>query len=223
VLRSVAAFFAVAGAFVALPASAQFFLSSPDLRGPAVKGDERGIGETLPGATDAEVQAELVWNLRSALNVAALQCQFEPTLLSVLNYNIILENHKEELKKAFDTMTKYYTRVAKVKKDGQTNMDRFSTRAYSGFTAVQGQYGFCQTAGRVARDAVFAPRGTLHTLASERMSELRKSQIPFGEQYFPGGLRIDVRTPHLPQRLDDQCWDKNGNWLGKKCGEYQIG
>lgn len=221
-LRCVALSVALAGAVIATPASAQFFLASPDLRTPPVRGDEKGIGEPMPGATDAEVQAMLVWNLRSALNVAALQCQFEPTLLSVINYNTILDNHKDELKKSFDTLGKYFTRVAKTKKQGQTDLDRFGTRTYSSFTAVAGQYGFCQVAGAIAREAVFAPRGTLHTLASERMGELRRSLIPFGEQYFPGGLRIDVYRPRLP-RLDDMCWDKRGNWVGKKCGEYQVG
>ncbi|MEO5868196.1 MAG: hypothetical protein ABIS14_13250 [Sphingomonas sp.] len=222
VALSIAALITVgAGTLFATPAAAQFFLSIPDLRTPPVKGDERGIGEPMPGATEAEVQAELVWNLRSALNVAALQCQFEPSLLSVTNYNIILENHKDELKKSFDTLSKYFGRVTKVKKEGQGNLDRFSTRAYSGFTAVAGQYGFCQVAGSVARAAVFAPRGTLHTLAAERMGELRRSLIQFGEQTYPGGLRIDVRTPRLP-RLDDLCWDKRGDWVGRKCGAYQI-
>ena len=31
----------------------------------------------------------MVWNLRAALNVAALQCQFGPTLLTLPNYNAI--------------------------------------------------------------------------------------------------------------------------------------
>src|SRR3546814_6071052 len=63
--------------FSATPASAQFFFTSRDLSGPRVVGDEPGIGQALPGATPAELRAEMVWTLRAAMNVAALQCEFE--------------------------------------------------------------------------------------------------------------------------------------------------
>ncbi len=42
--------------------------------------------------------------MRAALNVAALQCQFEPMLTTVSNYNATLKDHEAELKGAFDTL-----------------------------------------------------------------------------------------------------------------------
>ena len=157
--------------------------------GAPVRGDEPGIGQPMPGATPEELQASLVWNMRAALNVAALQCQFEPTLLSVPNYNAILYNHKDELKKSFDILTKYFTRTAKSVKAGQIALDQFGTRTYSSFTTVHAQFGFCQTAGMIARDAVFTPRGFFYELAGDRMRELRNSLVPWGEQRFPRGYR----------------------------------
>ena len=201
--------------FGAAPASAQFFMRSHDFVGGPVKGDEPGLGQVLPGATEAELRAAMAWNLRAALNVAALQCQFEPTLLSVVNYNAILTDHSAELKTAFTTLGKYFARTAKTVKAGQAALDQFGTRTYSNFVTVGAQYGFCQTAAAIGNDAVFAPRGSFGTIAMARIRELRNSLIPYGEQHFQRYLSRDVAT--IP-RLDPMCYDKKGQWVTKKCG-----
>lgn len=220
VLRCVFLLVAIGGIAFVRPAAAQFFLATPDIHGGIVHGDEPGIGETMPGATEDEVRAELVWNMRSGLNVAALQCQFEPMLMSVQNYNVLLYNHRDELKKAIDTLTKYFNRTNKAKKAAQDALDRFGTRTYSSFTAVASQYGFCQTAAAIAAEAAMAPRGTFHEIAAAHMRELRTSLIrQFSEQRFPR-FRMTVYPP-LP-RLDDICWDKKGQWVTKKCGVYTM-
>src|SRR3546814_11632746 len=97
--------------FSATPASAQFFFTSRDLSGPRVVGDEPGIGQALPGATPAELRAEMVWTLRAAMNVAALQCEFEPTLLTRTNYNAMLKDHKAALEASIDTLLASFVRT----------------------------------------------------------------------------------------------------------------
>ncbi|HXH16704.1 MAG TPA: hypothetical protein VNJ10_11305 [Sphingomonas sp.] len=208
---------ASSGLAVAQSASAQFFLQSRDFSGAAVTGDESDLGQALPGATSAETRAALVWHMRAALNVAALQCQFEPTLLTVPNYNSAINDHSEELKAAFDTLTKYFVRVNKAggPKAGQTALDQFGTRTYSSFATVAAQYGFCQTAASIGRDAVFAPRGHFFEVALARSRELRNSLVPWGEQHFPRYIGRDRAT--MP-RLDAICWNKKGEWVFKKCG-----
>lgn len=202
----------------ASPASAQFFIQSHDFSGEPVKGDEPGmIVQPLPGATPEELRAGLTWTLRAALNVAALQCDFAPTLTTVDNYNATIRDHSAELKNAFDTLTKYFTRTAKSKAAGQTALDQFGTRTYSGFATVAAQYGFCQTASSIAREAVFAPRGTLSEVAERRMRELRNSLVPYGEQRFPRYLARQGTSTPLPS-LDPRCWTKKGDWNRKKCG-----
>jgi len=202
----------------ASPASAQFFIQSRDFSGSPVKGDEPGmLAQPLPGASEAELRASLTWTMRAALNVAALQCQFEPTLSSVDNYNAVLRDHSTELKSAFDTVTKYFTRTGKTKAAGQTALDQFGTRTYSAFATVAAQYGFCQTAASIARDAVFAPRGTLGEVAENRMRELRNSLTPYGEQRFARVLTRERGPTPLPS-LDARCWSKKGEWNFKKCG-----
>ncbi len=219
VLRILAALTATCGVALAPPASAQFFFQSHDMTAPPIEGDEPGQ-LALPGATPAEVRANLVWNLRSALNVAALQCQFEPTLLNVENYNVMINNHKDELKVAFDTLVKYFNRTNKTPKAGQAALDRFGTRTYSSFTTVGAQYGFCQTAAQIGTNAAYAKRGELYKVAINDMGTLRNSLTPWGEQRFARRPRIETRVS-VP-RFDAMCWGKNGEWNERRCGAYTL-
>ena len=93
------------------PAAAQFFWSPPDLSAPPLTDDAAATALGLPGATPAEIKAGLVWNLRAALNVAALQCQFEPTLLAVGNYNAMIAHHDAEFDSAQKVLLGYFQRT----------------------------------------------------------------------------------------------------------------
>lgn len=201
------------------PARAQFFFQSPDLRGQPVTGTEANIvGQALPDATPEEYRAALAWNLRAALNVAALQCQFAPTLMTLDNYNQLLNDHSAELNSQYAVLANYFKRMNKTPKAGQTELDKYGTRVYSSFSTVHAQLTFCQTAGEISHLAVFAPRGSFTTLASERLRQLRNSLVLAGEQRFPWG--IQPRGPALP-RLEDLCW-KKGEWNAKKCGVMTL-
>lgn len=203
----------VMAGLVATPAQANFFWKAPDFRGPPVRGDEPGVSASpLPGATPAELRAMVLWNLRSALNVAALQCQFDPTLLTQNQYNHLLENHKAELASAYQTLSGYFKRVEK--KAAQTKLDMYGTRTYSSFSAVGApQFTFCETASAIGRAAIFTPRGQLGDLAQNRLTELRNSLTKrLGEQQF-----TYAPPYHVPRYVtfDERCWKKNE--LRPKC------
>lgn len=200
------------------PAGAQFFMKAKDLRGERIVGNEPDMGQPLPGATPAELRAGVVWNMRAALNVAALQCQFEPTLLAVDNYNAVLTDHRAELKDTYDTLTAYFKRTNATAKAGQSALDQFGTRTYSSFNAVSSQYNFCQTAAKIGRASLYTPRGSFGTLAQEKMRELRNSLSPWGEQLFPRSFHASSRVPNL----DNICWSKRGEWQTKKCGALDF-
>lgn len=204
-----------AGLFAGSPASAQFFLKSYDFRGGPVTGLEPEIGMPLPGATPAELRAGLTWNLRAALNVAALQCDFAPTLLTVDQYNAMIKDHAVELKGAFDTLNAYFVRTNKSKAAGQSAFDRFGTRTYSAFATVQAQFGFCQTASKVGTVAIFAPRGQLGNVAVNYMREMRNSLVPYGEQQFPRAF--SSRTYLFLPDFQPDCW-KKGRYDARNCG-----
>lgn len=172
---------AAALAVSASAASAQLFVTDPVFRLGPIEGSDPLVGIPLPGATPAEYRAHLLWNLRSGLNVAALQCQFSPYLRTVDTYNAILSNHARELAAAYTGLEGYFRRVGG--RDGPRRFDQYSTQTYNNFSTLQAQYAFCQTAARIGKEALARPRGQLGQLASERMRELRDSLIPTPDRY----------------------------------------
>jgi hypothetical protein len=200
----------------ATPASAQFYFKAPEIGAPRITGAETGmLAQPLPGATPAELRAAMVWNLRAALNVAALQCQFGPTLLTLPNYNTILRDHKVELNDSYAVLTKYFQRTHKTPKAGQNALDQYGTRVYSSYSAVHAQLTFCQTADAVSNAAVFVPRGGFGDLAAERLPVIRNSLIRWGEQQFP--MRVPLQPQFTyPEFANDQCWRK-GEYTPERC------
>ncbi len=212
-----------AGLFAAAPASAQFFLKAPDLRGEPITGTEPGVlGPALPGATAAELRAAMVWNLRAALNVAALQCDFEPTLMTRDNYNAILKDHHGELDESYSTLGRYFARIHKTKKASSDELDRFGTRVYSSYSTVSGQLSFCRTAGDISHDARFARPGSLGELAKARLRELRSSLAGWGEQFRASRVVALPAHSQIPAFGDSKCW-KRDVYQTRKCGPVDRG
>lgn len=195
--------------------SAQIYYKAPNYAGPPVVGLEPGFDQPMPGATPKEIDAALIWNLRSALNIAALQCQFEPTLRTVENYNALIVHHKAELDTAYAALNAYYLRAKKSVKAGQAALDTFGTRTISAYSTVAGQLGFCETSGRVGREALFTPKGGFLKLANGRLREIRNSLKPGGEQFFPSTMYTRMQRTQLPD-LDPKCWGKKG--YDTRCG-----
>ena len=173
-LKLVAA--AVAGLAAAAPAPAQLFLYEPNFQPGPIEASDPLVGIPLPGATASEHRAHLVWNLRSGLNVAALQCQFSPYLRTVDNYNGFLAHHSRELANAYQALEGYFRRVHG--RTGPRRFDEYSTQTYNNFSTLQAQLGFCQTAARIAKEALARRKGELHLVAAARMRELRNSLVP---------------------------------------------
>lgn len=201
-------------ALTAQPAAAQLFFTSPDFRGAPVNGSEPGIGLPIPGATPDEYSAHLLWNLRSGLNVAALQCQFSPTLRVVANYNDILAHHGTELAAAYAKLNDYFKRVHGPR-EGQRLFDDYSTKTYNGFSTLYAQLGFCQTAASIARDALEAPKGGMLAVARLRMRELRNSLVAVGDRLYAPRLASVATSPF--SQLNAACYDKRDR-LRRICG-----
>ena len=173
----------VAAATLGTPASAQLFLYDPQIPSGPMAPDDPLVGIPLPGATPAEAQAGMIWNLRSGLNVAALQCQFSPFLRTVDNYNgIITGQHARELQAAYTALEGYFRRTAG--RNGPRRFDDYSTQTYNNFSTLQAQLGFCQTAAKIGRVALAARAGELHNVAAAYMRELRGSLTPAHDSYL---------------------------------------
>ena len=199
---------AMAAVGLAFPqaATAQLFLTQPDLKAGPIDPSDPLVGIPIPGATPAEYRASLLWNFRAGLNVAALQCQFSPFLRTVQNYNGILVHHSEELATAYSTLNNYFKRINGPAK-GNTAFDAYSTMTYNGFSTLQAQLGFCQTASNIAKAALAAPKGHLVDVAMQRMRELRNSLVPAVDPSSAPNNPYAVPLPPIPSMLD-QCWDK---------------
>jgi hypothetical protein len=198
--------FAVCAAVLGLsgPANAYLFWSRPALSGAPATGGEPGITLPLPGAQPKEQIANLIWTLRAGLNVAALQCQFAPTLRTVENYNNLLRQHAAELQSTYATLNAYFKRVGG--KGWQNAFDQYTTRTYNSFSTLQAQLIFCETAASIGLQTLEESRGHLAGIATERMREFRNSLIPVGDQAFAmnrPNVAIDPIT-------DPRCYNKRG-------------
>lgn len=187
------------------PASAQFYWKPADISGAPVTGAEADIVGALPGATPAEQSAALLWNLRSALNVAALQCQFAPTLLTLNQYNHLIDHHGAELAAAFGTLTNYFKRTVPGARAAQGALDQYGTRTYSGYSMVQAQLSFCLAASDIGEAALSQPKGQLVQVARNRMRELRNSLKWRGDDQFRHYIVPYYYVATLPN-LADECW-----------------
>ena len=165
----------------ATPAGAQVLLNDPQIPTGPIEASDPLVGLPLPGATPAEYRAHLLWNLRAGLNVSALQCQFSPYLRTVDNYNALLAHHSRELAAAYRALEGYFRRVNGAQ--GPRRFDDYSTQTYNNFSTFQAQYGFCQTAARIGKEALARRKGELHLVAGARMRELRNSLRPAFETF----------------------------------------
>jgi len=198
---------ALVGLALAAPAAvpAQQFVTDPVFPTGPIEASDPLVGLPLPGATPAEYRAHLVWNLRSGLNVAALQCQYSPYLRTVDTYNALLSHHARELAAAYTALEGYFRRVGG--RAGPSNFDRYSTQTYNNFSTRTGaQLGFCQTASRVGREALATRKGDLNQLATARVRELRSSLTPSFENY--AFTRAPVRL--APISLIPDCTGMSG-------------
>jgi hypothetical protein len=205
-----AALVAMAGA---QPAAAQIFLNQPDFRGGPIEANDPLVGVAIPGANAAEYRAALLWNLRSGLNVAALQCQFSAYLRAVPNYNALLAHHAAELASAYTVLNGYFRRVHGAAQ-GPRKFDDYSTQTYNNFSTLQAQMGFCQTATNILKDALARPKGELNAVARERMRELRNSLVAIVDR--PQALTPFAIPAYPAPNLTDPCAGLRGKRL-RRC------
>lgn len=198
------------------PAAAYLFWYQPKFASEIVKGDEPGLGLPMPKATNAELQAHMLWNLRAGLNVAALQCQFSPILQTVPNYNDLLRKNTQELLAAQTTLSGYFKRTAG--KGWQKAFDSYTTKTYNGFSTMHAQLGFCETASKIGREARKTHRNKLTPLALARMREFRNSLVPTGDMiHARRHISIWARIPSM----DKNCWTKKDQ-LRPECAVSEM-
>jgi len=129
------------------PGGAHYVMSMPS-RGP----DGRRITVNSNLTDD-----QLVWNLRSAWNVAALNClspEYEPILTG---YRGFLSRNVRSLKAVNDRLEKSYTSRFRVRRDAIVARDGYTTQVYNFFAEPAARAGFCRAALDMANRAQATP------------------------------------------------------------------
>jgi hypothetical protein len=125
----------------------------------------------LRPTTETETQANAVWNLRAALNIAALQCQYLPQLQTVATYNAILRQHAAELDGARLKMLAHFKRYDGAK--AQTSFDQYTTRTYNSYSTLDAQKAFCDATAKAGQEVLALPPGSLAEAAPRLVPEIR--------------------------------------------------
>ena len=152
------------------PGGAHYVMTMPT-RGP----DGKRI-TVNSGLTDDQT----VWNLRSAWNVAALNClgaEYDPILQG---YRTFLTKNVKSLKAINDRIEKTYTNRFKVKRDAMIARDGYTTQVYNFFAEPAARAGFCRAALDMSNRAVLAPPSDPLAFAKANFDGL---MVPF-EQFF---------------------------------------
>jgi len=123
---------------------------------------------------------QLVWNLRSAWNVAALNClapEYQPILDG---YRAFLTQNVKGLKAVNDRIEKSYTSRFRVKRDAIVARDGYTTQVYNFFAEPAARAGFCRAALDMSNRALAAPPTDPLAFAQANFDGLL---MPF-EQFF---------------------------------------
>jgi len=152
------------------PGGAQYVMDIPP-RGP----DGRRITVNSNLSDD-----QLVWNLRSAWNVAALNClasEYEPILEG---YRAFLTRHQRALKAVNDRIERKFMSAHRTRRDAIVARDGYTTQVYNFFAQPPARAGFCRAALDMANRALAAPPADPLSFARANFDGLL---VPF-EEFF---------------------------------------
>lgn len=117
---------------------------------------------------------EALWNMRSALNVAALGCRGAEDAVLTANYNALLRTQRSALAAALKAVDARFKAEQGPKwRDAE---DAHMTRVYNFFAAPPAQQRFCAVAAAVSEEVKAVPAGGLPAYAA---SALQRLEAPF--------------------------------------------
>lgn len=157
-----------------LPPSGASYVMKMPLRGP----DGKWITVNSNLTDD-----RLVWHLRSAWNVAALNClapEYDPILQG---YRAFLSNNVRGLKAVNDRIEKTYQSRFRTRRDAIVARDAESTQVYNFFANPAARSGFCLAALDVANRYLAAPKSPPLAFAKDNFQVMMVPMEDFFNQY----------------------------------------
>lgn len=126
---------------------------------------------------------QLVWNLRSAWNVAALNClapEYEPILAG---YRTFLTRNARALKGVNDRLEQSYQSRYRVRRDAIVARDGYTTQVYNFFAEPAARAGFCRATLDMANRLGAAPAADPLTIARNNFQGLLQPFDQFFDEY----------------------------------------
>ncbi|MBD59261.1 MAG: hypothetical protein CL808_03955 [Citromicrobium sp.] len=114
--------------------------------------------------------AQTTWNVRSALNVAALNCLSAEHTNILPNYQLFLDNFKKPLAKANDTVEAQFRERYGDRKTGRAEMDSYMTKVYNYFTLPPAKAEFCDAALEMSNEAVLVAPADLESFSARALA-----------------------------------------------------
>ena len=138
-----------------------------------------GMLASAPAAAQPETmtQAETVWQLRAALNVAALGCRGPGEATTIAGYNALLATERAKLAEALAAVGERYK--ARYGAAWQARFDDAMTRAYNHWADPVAHDGFCAEAESVLRDAATVEPSDFAAFCSTALPRLEAPFLRF--------------------------------------------
>nr|WP_137676273.1 hypothetical protein [Parerythrobacter lutipelagi] len=140
--------------------------------------DEFGMRRTVNYGLST---AQTVWNLRAALNVAALNCQSAAHVDILPAYSLLLERDKRALSGINNTITSEFR--AEYGRDYRSNFDNYMTQVYNYYALPPTQRNFCDTALAISREYMLTDGAQLETFAIGALPRIERVFQNFYSSY----------------------------------------
>jgi len=138
--------------------------ASPSMVVPMIAAD--GVRQTINANIS---QAQTTWNVRSAFNVAALNC-LSPQHAGILeNYKAFLTNFDKQLDKANSTVEAEFREQMGDRRAGRTEFDSYMTKVYNYFTLPPAKAAFCDAALELSNESVLVAPADLDSFSTRAM------------------------------------------------------
>ncbi|RDS77596.1 hypothetical protein DL238_08245 [Alteriqipengyuania lutimaris] len=114
--------------------------------------------------------AQTTWNVRSALNVAALNCLADEHAGILPNYKLFLENFDKPLDKANDAVEAEFREKYGDRKTGRAELDSYMTKVYNYFTMPPAKAEFCDAALELSNESVMVAPADLESFSARALT-----------------------------------------------------
>jgi hypothetical protein len=148
----------------------------------------RGIDGRFVTANSAITGDRAFWQLKIALNVAAIGCRGTEEATLVSAYNNIIKTHAKAIKSTEKTVISDLAKANKT--TGIKERDRLSTQLFNYFAQPPAQRAFCSKANEVAQLVSSTPTAQVIGQAPDHLAALDQPFLNFYEAYAQ--YQVDV-------------------------------